>query len=120
MAANEINTLEIPIDSIIENPKITDRIVTINTPPPIPSKPESTPTLTPISAADNILNLILGLVFPVFLFKNMLIAIIIKTIPKNICNILVGAYDARKPPKNPPNIPNIPKIIPGFKIFFFD
>lgn len=107
-AVRLMNIEEVPIASIIENPRSTVRIAIRNTPPPTPKRPDENPTTTPIIPEVIKLNGILASSL------SLLILIILFTVinsnrrPKIISNILEGSAEAANPPSIPPIIPKTP------------
>ena len=108
-----MNTEEVPIARIIENPKSVVKITIKNIPPPIPSKPEENPTKRPVKAME----IKLKSNYASFSFlssdKIFLIAMNNNKSPKIISRTLEVKPDATKPPIKLPMIPKIPNLIPG-------
>ena len=113
MAVNEMNTEEVPMARIIENPKSIVNMTIKNIPPPIPRRPEKNPTNKPVNII--VIKLKSNLAsFSFFSLESMfLIAMNNNKSPKIISNVLDGNTEATKPPIKLPIIPNIPNLIPG-------
>ena len=116
MAVRQINTEEVPIASINENPKSNVRIAIKNTPPPMPKRPDAKPTKRPMIAVVNQLNGILAFSLYLLILRILFAAINKSKHPKIISKTLDGSPDATKPPIAPPIIPKMPKRIPGWMI----
>ena len=107
---------EVPIASIIENPKSDVKMAIKNIPPPTPRSPDENPTKRPIIPAVTILNGILASSLSLLMLTILLTVMNSNRIPKIISNSLEGNADATKPPMKPPIIPKMPSLIPGSKI----
>lgn len=107
---------DVPIASIIENPKSVVRIAIRNIPPPTPKSPDENPTNKPMIPAVSKLNVILASSLSLLMFMILLTVINSNRHPKIISKILEGNVDAKNPPKIPPIIPKIPNFNPGFII----
>ena len=115
-AVKEINTDEVPIALIIENPKSIVKITIKNIPPPIPSSPEKNPTNNPVIIIVIMLKSNLASFSFLSLESIFLIAINNSKSPKIISNMFEGNIEATNPPMKLPIIPKIPNLIPGSMI----
>ena len=106
-----MNTDDIPIARIIENPKSIVKITIKNMPPPMPSNPEKNPTKRPVNIIAKKLKSNLASFSFLSLESKFLIAINKSKHPKIISKILEGASEATNPPIKLPKIPKIPNLI---------
>ena len=116
IAVKLIKIEDVPIASIIENPKSAVKMTIKNMPPPMPKRPDENPTNKPMIPADIKLKGILASSLSLLMLMILLTVTNRSKHPKIISNTLEGSADAAKPPKAPPIIPKMPNLIPGFMI----
>ena len=116
MAVRQINTDDVPIASIKENPRSAVKIAIRNIPPPTPKSPDENPTNKPMIAVETKLNGILASSLSLLMLIILFTAINNNNRPKIISRTLEGNADATNPPKTPPTRPKIPSLMPGFRI----
>ena len=116
IAVNEMKMDDVPIASIIENPKRVVKIAIKNIPPPTPKSPDENPTANPMMAIESKLKGIFESCLSLLRLSRLLIDINSNKQPKIISNILDGSPDATNPPITPPIIPKIPNRNPGLMI----
>ncbi len=109
---------DVPIASIIENPRSAVNMAIKNTPPPTPKSPDENPTRKPIIPAVIRLNGILASSLSLLMLIILLSVMNNNRRPNIISNTPEGNDDATKPPIMPPIIPNIPNRIPDCIILF--
>ena len=107
---------DVPIASIIENPKRVVKIAIKKIPPPTPNRPDENPTSKPIIAIVNKLYGILVSSLSLLIFIMLFTAINNNKHPNMISKTLEDIPDATNPPIDPPIMPKTPKRMPGFKI----
>ena len=120
IAVRQINTEEVPIASISENPNRAVKIAIRKIPPPTPKSPDENPTKRPMMAVVTILNGIFASSRSLLIFTILLTVMKSSKHPKIISKILEGKADAANPPNAPPIIPKIPNLIPGLIILSID
>lgn len=103
---------DVPIASIIENPKSAVRIAIKNIPPPTPKRPEENPTKRPIIPAVTKLNGILASSLSLLILTILFTVMNNNKRPNIISKTLEGSADATNPPIAPPIIPKTPNLIP--------
>lgn len=116
MAVRLMKIDDVPMASIIENPKSVVRIAIRNIPPPTPNRPDENPTINPIIPEVSRLNGILASSLSLFMLTILLTVMNSNKRPKIISRTLEGSIEAEKPPKAPPTIPKTPNRSPGLTI----
>ena len=108
IAVKQINTDEVPIASIKENPKSAVKIAIKNIPPPTPKSPDENPTKKPMIPVDIRLNGIFASSLSLFISTIFFMATNKSKHPNIISKTLEGKPEATNPPIALPTIPKIP------------
>ena len=112
-AVRQMKIEDVPIASIIENPKSAVNMAIRNIPPPTPKRPDENPTKRPMIPHVPRLNGILASSLSLLMLMTLLTVMNKSRHPKINSNTLEGSADATKPPKSPPITPKMPNLIPG-------